>query len=77
MQGTRNNQRMFEEIDALERKRALYQIIGSADLLDVYARIIARLVTATHELLTLPLDEASQQGVRAVESAGPCACRMT
>src|ERR1700716_2221315 len=68
IRGTRNNQRMFEEIGALERQARLYQIIGSADLLDVYARHHARLVTATHELLTLPLDEESQQGVRAVES---------
>jgi two-component system, NtrC family, sensor histidine kinase GlrK len=68
MQGTRNNQRMFEEIGALERQARLYQIIGSADLLEVYARHHARLVTAIHELLTLPLDEVSQQGARAVES---------
>jgi two-component system, NtrC family, sensor histidine kinase GlrK len=68
MQGTRNNQRMFEEIGALERQARLYQIIGSADLLDVYARHQARLITAIHELLTLPLDETSVQGVRAVES---------
>src|ERR1700675_3381769 len=68
MQGTRNNQRMFEEIGALERQARLYQIIGSADLLDVYARHHTRLITAIHELLTLPLDETSVQGVRAVES---------
>jgi two-component system, NtrC family, sensor histidine kinase GlrK len=66
-QGARNNQRMFEEIGALERQAKLYQIIGSADLLDVYARHHARLVTAIHELLKLPLDEESQQGARAVE----------
>src|SRR6202049_1528136 len=63
---TRNNQRMFEEIGALERTARLYQIIGSADLLEVYARNHARLVTAIHELLTLPLDGPSLQGVRAV-----------
>jgi two-component system sensor histidine kinase GlrK len=68
MQGTRNNQRMFEEIGALERQARLYQIIGNADLLDVYARHHARLKTAIHELLTLPLDEASQQGARNVET---------
>ena len=68
MQGTRNNQRMFEEIGALERQARLYQIIGSADLLDVYARHHTRLITAIHELLTLPLDDTSVQGVRAVES---------
>ena len=38
MQGTRNNQRMFEEIGALERTARLYQIIRNAELLDVYAR---------------------------------------
>src|SRR5476649_2252381 len=49
MQGTRNNQRMFEEIGALERQARLYQIIGSADLLDVYARHHARLAATTRE----------------------------
>ncbi len=68
MQGTRNNQRMFEEITALERQAGLFQVIGDPKLLDVYAVDHARLVTAIHELLTLPLDEESQQGVRAVES---------
>ncbi|HEV7358854.1 MAG TPA: ATP-binding protein [Steroidobacteraceae bacterium] len=68
MQGTRNNQRMFEEIETLGREARLYQAIGSADLLNAYAQHHARLITATHELLTLPLDEASQEGVRAVES---------
>ncbi len=68
MQGTRNNQRMYEEIGALERQARLYQIIGSADLLDVYARHHARLTTATQELLTLPLDEASMRGVRDLQS---------
>jgi two-component system, NtrC family, sensor histidine kinase GlrK len=38
MQGTRNNQCMFEQISALERTARLYQIIGNADLLDAYAR---------------------------------------
>ena len=33
MQGTRNNQRMFEEIGALERTARLFQIIGNADLI--------------------------------------------
>jgi len=68
MQGTRNNQRMFEEIEALDRQARLYQVTGSANLLDAYAQHHSRLLTATHELLTLPLDEASQDGVRAVES---------
>jgi two-component system, NtrC family, sensor histidine kinase GlrK len=67
MQGTRNNQRVLEEIGALERQARLYQIIGNPDLLDVYARHHARLVLAIHELLTLPLDEESQQGAHALE----------
>jgi two-component system, NtrC family, sensor histidine kinase GlrK len=67
MQGTRNNQRMFEEIGALERTARLYQIIGNPDLLESYARNNARLITAIHELLTLPLDAESQQGARAIE----------
>jgi len=67
MQGTRNNQRMFEEIGALERTARLYQIIGNADLRETYARNNARLVTTIQELLTLPLDEASQHGAQAVQ----------
>src|SRR5580698_1920190 len=68
MQGTRNNQRMFEEIGALERQARLYQIIGNPDLLEVYARHHARLMTAIQELLTLPLDAASQKGVADLEA---------
>jgi two-component system, NtrC family, sensor histidine kinase GlrK len=68
MQGTRNNQRMSQEIDTLERQAQLYKATGSAEFLDVYARHHDRLVTAIQELLTLPLDEATQEGVRAVES---------
>ena len=43
VRATRNNQRMFEEIGALERTARLYQIVGNSDLLDVYARIHGRL----------------------------------
>jgi two-component system sensor histidine kinase GlrK len=68
MQGTRNNQRMFEEIGAMERTARLYQIIGNADLLDTYVRNNIRLTTAIHDLQTLPLDEASQQGARDIEA---------
>ena len=41
MQGTRNNQLLFEDIGALERTARLYQIVASADLLDVYAQGLA------------------------------------
>src|SRR5882757_4424395 len=68
MQGTRNNQRMSQEIDTLERQAQLYKATGSAEFLDVYARHHGRLVTAIQELLTLPLDAETQEGVRAVES---------
>src|SRR5271163_335303 len=67
MQGTRSNQRMFEEIGSLERTARLYQIIGSANLMDDYERNQTRLSNTIHELLTLPLDKESQQGARAVE----------
>jgi two-component system sensor histidine kinase GlrK len=67
MQGTRNNQRMFEEIGALERTARLYQVLGNADLRETYARNNARLVATINELLTLPLDEASQRGAQAVQ----------
>jgi two-component system sensor histidine kinase GlrK len=59
VRGTRNNQRMFEEIGALERTARLYQIIGSADLVDVYARNQQRLVATLDELLAMPLDPGS------------------
>ena len=59
VRGTRNNQRLFEEIGALERTARLYQIIGSADLLDVYARNQERLVVTLNELLSMPLDAES------------------
>ena len=59
VRGTRNNQRMFEEIGALERTARLYQIVGSADLLDVYARNQQRLSATLTELLAMPLDTES------------------
>jgi two-component system sensor histidine kinase GlrK len=68
IRGTRNNQRVFEEIGALERTARLYQIIGSADLLDVYARNQQRLVATVNELLSLPLDAESRDGARALEN---------
>src|ERR1700721_3184304 len=68
MQGTRNNQRMFEEIEALDRQARLYQATGSAALLDAYAQHHSRWFTATRESLGLPLGEASQEGVRAGQS---------
>src|ERR1700760_4712499 len=68
MQGTRNNQRMFEEIGAMERTARLYQIIGNPDLLQAYVRNHGRLVTAIHDLESLPLDDATQQGARAIEA---------
>jgi len=64
VQGTRNNQTMFEEIGALERSARLYQIIGNAELLEGYARNHARLAATIGELLTLPLDAPSQTDAR-------------
>ncbi len=66
MQGTRNNQSMFEEIGALERAARLYQIIGNAELRDVYTRNHDRLAATVNELLTLPLDEQSETDARAL-----------
>jgi two-component system, NtrC family, sensor histidine kinase GlrK len=60
VRGTRNNQRMFEEIGALERTARLYQIIGSADLLDVYARNQQRLIGTLNEILAIPVDVESR-----------------
>jgi two-component system, NtrC family, sensor histidine kinase GlrK len=66
MQGTRNNQSMFEEIGALERAARLYQIIGNQELRDVYTRNRDRLAATVDELLTLPLDAQSQGDARAL-----------
>jgi two-component system, NtrC family, sensor histidine kinase GlrK len=68
VRGTRNNQRMFEEIGALERTARLYQIIGSADLLDVYARNQDRLAATLNEMLALPLDSGSRNDVLALKA---------
>jgi two-component system sensor histidine kinase GlrK len=68
MQGTRNNQRMFEELGALERTARLYQIIGNREMLDVYTRNHERLLATLRELLTLPMGADSQSDVRSLES---------
>src|SRR5580704_9949945 len=65
---TRNNQRMFEEIGALERTARLYQIIGNADLLDVYARNQERLAATLNELLAMPLDAGSHNDAVALQA---------
>jgi two-component system sensor histidine kinase GlrK len=61
MQGTRNNQLLFEQISALERTARLYQIIGNRDLLDVYARNNDRLMATTRVLLNLSPDAQSHE----------------
>jgi two-component system sensor histidine kinase GlrK len=66
IQSTRNNQRMFEEIAALERTARLYQIIGNADLVESYARHNERLVASLNDLLTLPLDAQSRNDATAL-----------
>jgi two-component system, NtrC family, sensor histidine kinase GlrK len=68
VRATRNNQRMSEEIGALERTARLYQIVGNSDLLDVYARIHGRLISTVNELLGLPLDAQTRDGARALEN---------
>ena len=68
MQGTRNNQRMFEELGALERTARLYQIIPNGELLDVYARNHNRLEGTINELLTLPLDPKTQADAHALQA---------
>ncbi len=68
MQGTRNNQVLFEQISALERTARLYQIIGTADLLDVYARNNARLDAAAEELRRLPVDAQSAKDLRSLQA---------
>jgi two-component system sensor histidine kinase GlrK len=66
IQGTRNNQAMFEEIGALERAARLYQIIGKGELRDVYTVNHDRLAATINDLLTLPLDPQTQADARAL-----------
>jgi two-component system, NtrC family, sensor histidine kinase GlrK len=66
IQSTRNNQRMFEEIGALEHTARLYQIIGNADLVESYAHHNDRLVTTLNDLLTLPLDAETRDKTNAL-----------
>jgi two-component system sensor histidine kinase GlrK len=68
MQGTRNNQLLFEQISALERTARLYQVIGTADLLDVYARNNARLAAAAEQLRRLPVDAQSDEDLRSLQT---------
>jgi two-component system sensor histidine kinase GlrK len=68
IRGTRNIQRMFEEIDALKRTASLYKIIGSAESLDVYARNQQQLAATLDELRVMPLDPESHEGVTALEA---------
>jgi two-component system sensor histidine kinase GlrK len=68
MQGTRNNQVLFEQISALERNARLYRIIGNADFLDAYARSNMRLNAAADELVNLPVNEESAKDLQALES---------
>src|SRR5271165_1779958 len=68
MQGTRNNQVLFEQISALERNARLYRIIGNTDFLDAYARNNVRLNAAADELLRLPVNEESAQDLRALRT---------
>ena len=68
VRATRNNQRVFEEIGALERTARLYQIVGNGDLLEVYARNHDRLIATVNELLGLPLDAETRDGARALEN---------
>src|SRR5438552_868346 len=68
MQGTRNNQKVLEELGALERSARLYKIIGTREMLDGYIVHHERLIATIHDLLTLPMDTDSQNDVRALES---------
>ena len=68
VRGTRNNQRMFEEIGALERTARLYQIIGSADLIEVYGRNQQRLIGTLNELMSMPVDAESRNDTLALQA---------
>ncbi len=67
MQGTRNNQLLFEQISALERNARLYRIIGNTDFLDAYARNNARLNAAAKELFDLPVNDESRADLNVLQ----------
>jgi two-component system sensor histidine kinase GlrK len=67
MQGTRNNQVLFEQISALERSARLYRIIGNTDFLDAYARNNARLNLAAKELYDLPVNDESRADLNVLQ----------
>jgi len=69
MQGTGNNQRMFEQLNALERQARLYQIIGSREMLEAYTRSNDRLIATVHELRSLPLDAQAGAAANVLEMA--------
>ncbi len=68
MQGTRNNQVLFEQISALERTARLYQIIGNTDLLEVYSRNNDHLNAAANALQRLPIDAQSRKDLDVLQS---------
>ncbi len=68
MQGTRITQLIFEELSSLERNARLYQIIGSPDLMEVYARNYVRLTSTLNDLARLPLDDGMQTDVRELQA---------
>ncbi len=68
MQGTRNDQLLFEELGQLERTARLYQIIGSADLIDLYERTTLQVGATSEALLTLPLDQQSREDLHTLQS---------
>src|SRR5579871_3175596 len=68
VRGTRNNQRLFEEIDALGRTARFYQVLGSAELLETYGRNQSRLDATLSELLALPLDPESRDDAVSLRS---------
>jgi two-component system sensor histidine kinase GlrK len=67
MQGTRNNQLLFEQISALERNARLYRIIGNTDFLDAYARNNTRLTVAAKELFDLPVNDESRADLNVLQ----------
>lgn len=68
MQGTRFTQLIVEELSSLERNARLYQIIGSPDLMEVYARNYIRLTATLNDLALLPLDDSMQIDVRELQA---------
>ena len=70
VQATRSNQLLFEEIASLERTARIYQIIGNADSIELYAKNNERLLATANDLRRLTLDAESRKDLASLQEQG-------